>query len=565
MSVSNVRAAIQRFIEHPNAQVLCIRGEWGTGKTWTWEDVLKDAASKDKVKAKKYAKASLFGLNSIKELKREIFQSAINPDQIGKPLNADSAKNLFESAKSWGKWAANKASFLHDDALTAAIEVAALFARDQLILIDDLERKGEDLRSVDVLGFISQLRDERNSKVVLLLNDEELDDQEEFTSYLEKVVDVYLRFSPTEEEVARIAIPETDEVSVMVRNNSIELGIKNVRVIRKIFALAKHLEPMLSKYSKVVTHNSVGAITLLGWSHLQPKNAPPIEYLKRVHTYSPKTGDEDLDLKWRDLLLKYRYTHTSDYDLVLLKGLENGYFDPVEIEKHASELHQADARHKVELEVRAIWDDMHYSFTKPAEGILNAFHESYVRNIAFMTLGDMTVMERLFRELGDERSEELVDRYIAAHKDKPGAFDLDRLERFGEEMTTSIKEKIAAAEAEQAPKLDPDEVFIALAKRGFDEELYDVAAKLPVSEYIRILKSHEGPELSSIISGLRQYLNTGNLDARLYIVMDKAGAALREIATESPINARRARRLGLIQRLEAKEAQAADEAQTSTG
>lgn len=239
MSVKDVRAAIERFLAHEKPQVLCIRGAWGTGKTYTWDDVLKKTAADHKVKAKKYAKASLFGLNSIKELKREIFQSAIEIDQIGKPFDVKNVNSVADSLKSWGKLAWNKASFVHEDAMTAAIEVAALFAREQLILIDDLERKGEDLRSVDVLGHICQLRDDRSSKVVLLLNDEELEDQPEFISYLEKVVDVYLRFEPTCEEIAGIAILEKDRVSDLVRDNAVALGITNVRVIRKIHSLVE--------------------------------------------------------------------------------------------------------------------------------------------------------------------------------------------------------------------------------------------------------------------------------------------------------------------------------------
>lgn len=554
MSVLNVRDAIERFLAYDKPQVLCIRGAWGTGKTYTWDDVLRKAAASKKIEAKKYAKASLFGLNSIKELKREIFQSAIDIDQIGKPFNIENVNNVVENLKSWGKWALNKASFVHEDAMTAAIEVAALFAREQLILIDDLERKGEDLRSVDVLGYISQLRDDRSSKVVLLLNDEELEDQPEFTSYLEKVVDVYLRFEPTCEEVAHIAIPETDKVSVLVRDDAIALGITNVRVIRKIHALVKDLVPFIDKYAEIVTVNAAAVITLLGWSHFQPKKAPPLDYLKRVHTYSPKQDDVALDMQWRDLLLKYHYTNTGEFDLVLLKGIENGYFDKAEIERHAAELHRADEKDKVQKEMRAIWDGLHYSFTKPGQGILDAFHECFMRNVEFMSLGDMSILERLFRELDDNRGDALVDRYIAANAAKPGAFDLDRLERFGDELTASVRDKIAAAEAAQAPKLSPDEVMIALGTGGFEEEIYEAAAKLPVAEYVRILKAYEGEKLSDIISGLRQYLNVGNPNPRMVTIMDKAGEALRQIAAESAINRRRAMRLGLIQRLDAIDA-----------
>ncbi len=48
----------------------------GTGKTYTWDNVLKTLAHdpKKSLSFETYAKVSLFGLNSIREIKREIFQ-----------------------------------------------------------------------------------------------------------------------------------------------------------------------------------------------------------------------------------------------------------------------------------------------------------------------------------------------------------------------------------------------------------------------------------------------------------------------------------------------------------
>ncbi len=65
MSVENVRGQIRKFLRSPHSDVLCIRGNWGTGKTWTWLDELKRAASdKDGLSKSKYAYVSLFGQNS---------------------------------------------------------------------------------------------------------------------------------------------------------------------------------------------------------------------------------------------------------------------------------------------------------------------------------------------------------------------------------------------------------------------------------------------------------------------------------------------------------------------
>lgn len=555
MSVDNVRAAIERFLVSKKPQVLCIRGAWGTGKTYTWDDVLVKAVNAKRVEARKYAKASLFGLNSIKEIKREIFQSSIDIDQVGKPFDIKNVNNTVSSLVGYVKSALKFGSFVHEDALTAAIEVAALFARDQVILIDDLERKGEDLRSVDVLGYISQLRDDRACKIVLLLNDEELADEPDFNSYLEKVTDLYLRFEPSGQEIARIAIPESDKVSMMVRDNAVALGINNVRVIRKIHAFVKDVEPIISKYSGLVTENAAAVMTLLGWSYFQPTKAPPLDYLKRVHTYSPSKEDEALNIKWRDLLLKYRYIYASDFDLALLSGIENGYLDSELIDKHASELHHAAERNKVENEMRDIWNELHYSFTKSAESVLDKFFNCFSDNIEYMSLTDVAVLDELFRELGDDRADQIVDRYIEIFRDRPEAFDFERLERFGNKLTAPARQRIAAAKEAQTPKLGAEDLIIMLGSSGFDKNIYESASKLPVDDYIRIFRTYEGEKLSDILSGIRQYLNLADPEPQMSTIMDKAGQALRRLAAESPINKRRAMTHGLVQRLDAIEAE----------
>ena len=71
MSVENVRGQIRKFLRSPHSDVLCIRGNWGTGKTWTWLDELKKAASdKDGLSKSKYAYVSLFGQNSLNTKRR---------------------------------------------------------------------------------------------------------------------------------------------------------------------------------------------------------------------------------------------------------------------------------------------------------------------------------------------------------------------------------------------------------------------------------------------------------------------------------------------------------------
>jgi len=213
MSVENVKTQIERFLESKMASVLCIHGNWGTGKTYSWDEALKEAVANKKITRDKYAYVSLFGTNSLADLKQGIIYQTIDVDQVGKSFDFKDVESYvngtFPRLKKLGGFVGN---FLGDNYTSAGVAVMYMLVRKRLICIDDLERKGKDLRSADVLGLVSQLREDRDCKVVILLNEERLEgeDRAAFEGYLEKVVDINLRFAPTAMDCADIALKALD-------------------------------------------------------------------------------------------------------------------------------------------------------------------------------------------------------------------------------------------------------------------------------------------------------------------------------------------------------------------
>ena len=79
----------------------------------------------------------------------------------------------------------------------------------------------------DVFGLINNLKEVRKCKVCLILNDEELEQgQAEFRKYLERVVDIMLKFTPTPEECARIALPGKAESDNLLAEYCVKLRVK---------------------------------------------------------------------------------------------------------------------------------------------------------------------------------------------------------------------------------------------------------------------------------------------------------------------------------------------------
>jgi hypothetical protein len=571
MSKARIETEILNFLTTDTPEVLCIRGNWGTGKTFTWDDILKK--NKLAIKLKKYAYVSLFGLDSISKVRLQMFHSTIATTHIGKEFNTADVEASLREGWSWGKRLMTLAGkvFSDADSVEVALSLVAMSARKQIVCFDDLERKGEGLRSADVLGLISELKERRDCKVVLLLNDEQLEDRDEFEGFLEKVVDINLSFRPTAAESAAIALNiDGDKVlKKLVRNRATALGIDNVRVIRKIFRLVKMIDEQLKSYSPEILKNVVSSLVLFGWSHYQPELAPPLGFLRNNRSEWAAIRDKDKvtdeERAWGVLLDEYGYGYTDKFDLVLMNGVKDGYFHEDAVAEHAAELHEREDRNAADQELREAWDNYNYSFKTSAEEIMDRLYEQFMKKIEFYSFSNLISLVNLFRDLDDpKRAQEMVDAFIAVKKDIKGVYDMSSLYSYGREVPVDLIPVFEAAENAQKPTYGFEEMLLKLKSDGYNEDINTKLAAADAIEYYRVFKNNEGSDnLGEILRGVSQYLRVQGLNQYAQAIMDKAGEALRMIAKESVVNDRRARSWGLIQRLEQKEAEAAVAAATT--
>jgi Cdc6-like AAA superfamily ATPase len=107
-SVEVTKDEIARFLKGNEPAVLCVTGEWGVGKTYLWRSVLDDLRKSNGLSLARYSYVSLFGLNSLDDVRASLFenmewldQDATNFSQRGKAgakAIAARAKKLSELA-----------------------------------------------------------------------------------------------------------------------------------------------------------------------------------------------------------------------------------------------------------------------------------------------------------------------------------------------------------------------------------------------------------------------------------------------------------------------------------
>jgi hypothetical protein len=572
MSTEQVKEEIAKFLETTTPEVLCIRGNWGTGKTYNWKTELQKARDREHgIALETYSYVSLFGVNTLSEVKLQILQTSSTRSHIGKTIDVESMKAAMDTLDvGLRKVAAWGLQLIGKNQQDAALSALSLSISKKLVCIDDLERKGPGLRTADILGFISYLKEERDCKVVLLLNDEVLKgaDKSEFAAYLEKVVDINLKFAPSPAESADIAILGADDVSALVRARSTDLGIDNVRVIRKIYRLVRLIEPMLKAFTPGVLMSIIPSLVLFGWAHYQPEIAPTTEFLRDNRSLRAEDPKKDGPVdpkyaKWRQLLEEYGHRYTSHFDLVLIDGVADGFFKQEIIDRHATELDQLAAAQRAKNELHEKWKAFHRSLTNTADDIIVPLHECFIRNIAFYTLNDLNSLITLSRGLGrPDLGDDMLNKFLDAKKNVAGAFDLGNLYLTAEEdLPEDVREAFVKASTSQTPQYGADELFLRLRRDGYNNDANLQLAALPVDEYIRVFTTYQGEEFDDIITGVRQWLNLGNPSEAITTIMDKSGEALIEIGKRSPVNAFRVSRWGLVERLNRRRRMAAKAAE----
>jgi len=555
MSVKLVKEEIEKFLGRQEAEVLCIRGKWGVGKTYTWAKQLEAAQQAKVVKRPRYSYVSLFGVNSLDELKLAIFENVITLSDGVKKADLETL-DAFVSSKvgSWRKLTRIAQSLPIVRNLVggdATALVSFMTIRDQVVCIDDLERRGQRLDVRDVLGLISYLCEQRNCKVVLILNDEQLegDAKRTFEKNLEKVAELSFVYEPSSTESVEIAITALDQASRFVAERCTTLGITNIRVVKRLVHFVDAIKPLLTEYDAEVFKAAIGSIVLFSWSHDQPEEAPSLTFLKgKTQDKFGLKRKEEMPLNeaaWNTLLEAYGYIWTDDLDIVLMEGICDGYFDPERVKKAAQAIHEQAVAAKADGSFEEAWRRYHDSFADDQAEVLDGIYASFMKNFKYITPTNLNGTVSLFKELGrPEQADEMLEHYMANRNEGREFFDLAE-NPFGDNVNDP---DVRAAFNEKAAQVEEKRDFPAIMlsiKDGWSEDQINALATAPIEEYRKAFKSHSGPELRRMLANVFQFDRISNASDAMREISRRAREALVLIGTESAINARRVSRFGV--------------------
>jgi hypothetical protein len=539
-----LREEIERFLASTKPEVLCIRGKWGVGKTYTWEMILREAHVAEGVKLSTYSYVSLFGLEGLDRLKASVFENAIAVENVG---TEPSIESLGASLKSLGKAAA---AAWKPGLGTLADHAAFLAVNKFIICIDDLERKGKNLRIIDILGLASLLKERRKCKIVLILNDEELEkgDQDAFELYSEKVIDTSLVFEPTPQESAEIALKGQTAHERLLAEYCIKLTIANIRILKKLERLVQNVEPSLRAFDPRVLNQAVATLALFGWA-VYGKQSALLDfalnkrYRSRYGLNDGKLSDDEKALD--DMLEAYPFGVTDAFDRVLLEGIKTGFFDTPQLLKEAAELDQTYKNAKIQEVLNKPWDDYRESFDDNAEFVSIGLSEAIKNHTAHVVLSYIDGAMMFLKRMGKpELAAAALTRWMEENAGLPKAsFDVVNLPFAPQDpdLAQAMRDKFASYEDNR----EPASVLFDMAKNhGWNDEDVTLLSMLTEDDFYKLFKSLRGLELRSVIRKALELGKQGQVgDTRYTGIERNALLALGKLGQESVINAQRIRGL----------------------
>ena len=526
--IAQVIEEVNDFLASSDRSVLLLKGEWGVGKTYFWcKQASKYAKEKSTVNMVSYV--SLFGMRTLDDLKRSIFQNA-------EAISEDSA---LKTAKGLVKKAYNLSNLLPEVRKYQDItfRIQDVLINRYLICIDDIERKDNSLSMASVLGLISILKEHHKCKIVLISNEELLDDDDkkELDKYREKVIDVELTYCPPVEDNASLIYEDGDELTNATRIFQ-ALQVNNIRVmqqaqwtLQRVRSAVADMEISTETMARLECH-----CLLIAAFHYVPGLNVDLNRLQHLLHLQILRDQSKEERDVNDLLARCDY-HWLEFDEPLIQLMQTGQLPS---DKLTSAIQTIEAREegvRAGEDMRTAWALYRSNFQADAEDIINAFKKVRIDYWIRISDEDFDGIANLLNSLGKE---EMVCQ-IREDRDLVRISTLNYYELESLQSVTTddlvaqeIKKRMREIRSQSTIK---DLLYSVVEKAGCGRDTIQLLASYTEDEYRNWLLKEDDPNLLSNIEAILRLWGSGEEDLERR-VCERIESALGEIAKRSQLD-----------------------------
>lgn len=556
MSVKTVETVISKFLSKESNETLSLTGAWGVGKTFVWNKLLREAGVL--AKPQSYSYVSLFGIASMVQLRTAIMLKSKPLSRLDQPsdflrLDSDWGGRMTPVIKGIGE---KVAGFFGGSSagkgINYALETLAPFAvKDMLVCLDDFERLKE-VTVEEILGLISELKEERGCKIVLIFNAGELAKNKTmaaaYASYREKVIDLEVEFAPTPLEAFELAFEPTFPNREQVATRVQALEVTNIRILRKTRRALLDVLGSVGPAHPRVRDQAISTTVLLCWCAFQPETGKPRteEIADWNHMlWSRRVGSDPAppeEAAWAKRFKAYGFNGVNELDIAIGAYVQRGFIEESGVPEAAKTLSSVAEAQDLDNAFSEAWDLFHNSFANNADLVVAKLVQTLKQSALTLNVMNLDGTVRLLRTLGQDASaDDLIDFFISAHTKTPDTFDTSSHRLLRRIEDSAIKNKFAAAHAKltSLPTLSESARFYA-DNSGWNPEHIEAMKKATVDEFHDFFMMDHGDDLNRLIKACLNIGSAEDSDIAL-----KAKGALKRIAATSALNAERVGRYGV--------------------
>lgn len=288
--VEQLEERLSELFKLEDGFVIALNGEWGIGKTFFWNNFVEKHLAKQ-LQNKEVVYISLFGKDTLKDIQSDIIIQISKFGKIYKKMTS-----VIGTTKYVGV----------DISSVLSLATKSDFS-DIVICFDDFERKSDKLNSKDILGLVSQLKEQKNCKIVMIYNKNKVEenDQNIVSSYKDKIIDYELHYKPTVEESYNTISSHLKVFNKYLLDYFKKKGINNIRVIKRVINSLNDFEFVANKVEKYPHIESELVNTIIEFSSL---NAVYHDFdLKKLEEYMSQKRlsdryDREINKDYEDML-----------------------------------------------------------------------------------------------------------------------------------------------------------------------------------------------------------------------------------------------------------------------
>lgn len=532
MSLSIVEHVLKDFItNNEHNDLIVLSGDWGVGKTYFWNNIITSHIEKDKLV--KYSYVSLFGINSIERLKNAIIANQV--------LLKDNIGNKIKKAFTFIRTNALKSPVIRNYTGNLIDEIIFSSLNKIIICFDDIERIGKELSIKDFIGIVTQLKETKNCKIIIILNEKSMEEKlDEFNKHIEKVIDIRLKFDRMYKEALQCIILKKNRFFNLILEDIQKLELNNLRIFQRIKRYINDLNIEVLKIDDILINDIIHSLVLFSYCYFNKEtnvDLPTLQYLKNYileyQLVHDELGKEQYE-KWYQFLSNYGYTYTSDIDLSLIDYIEKGYLNKDNFNKILEKQNNEIIENQKYQRYSDVWYRFRNTFNQTEDEFIEELIKAYKDAFHSIDINNLNSIILILKELGKkDEVHQIIQEYFEnkteylsildlRYRNEPSEFDPDLRSRYYEMIKNSDNLK---------PLNELLDSVLSNDWGGKDEEMLKV---YEVDDYYDLFLSNN-ENIGFYVSKLINWSRSSS-DSFLVNAGKKAIQALKQISSESEFN-----------------------------